>query len=91
MLTGQALPSVPHSNSPNNSEHPRMVQIVTMFPADAHSVHKTGVLSGEPVSMEEERRRRVESWRHGVSTAPQACMRHLPGREAKLQASYLYL
>ena len=74
------MPSVPHSNSPNRSEHPRMVQIVTMFPADAHSVHKTGVLSGEPVSMEEERRRRVESWRHGVSDAPRhACMRHLPG------------
>ena len=70
------MPSVPHSNSPNNSEHPRMVQIVTMFPADAHSVHKTGVLSGEPVSMEEERRRRVESWRHGVSTAPRHVKQH---------------
>ena len=53
---------LPHSNSPNRSTVPRMVQIVTMFPVEAHTTHKTGTYGGEPVSMEAERARRVESW-----------------------------
>ena len=57
---------LPHSNSANRSAVPRMVQIVTMFPVHAHTTHKTGTYGGEQVSMEAERERRVESWRHGV-------------------------
>ena len=54
---------LPHSNSPNRSTVPRMVQIVTMFPVEAHTTHKTGTYGGEQVSIEAERARRVESWR----------------------------
>ena len=66
---------LPHSNSPNRSTQPRMIQIVTMFPHDAHSVLKTeasshlsgsGIEAGDGCDMEEERRRRVVSWVHGV-------------------------
>lgn len=42
------------------------VQIVTMFPVEAHTPHKTGTYGGKSVSLDEERRRRVTSWRHGV-------------------------
>ena len=57
---------LPHSNSPNRSQIPRLVQIVTMFPVEAHTPHKTGTYGGVAVSLEEERRRRVTSWQHGV-------------------------
>ena len=67
---------LPHSNSPNRSTPPRIIQIVTMFPHDAHSVLKTEAsshLSGSGINagggscdMQEERRRRIVSWENGL-------------------------
>jgi hypothetical protein len=91
---------LPHSNSPNRSTRPRMIQIVTMFPHDAHSVLKTeasshlsgsGIGAGGGCDMEEERNRRIVSWKHGLDVCAFIAEHWSPDQPFKVPPDKRYL
>jgi ectoine hydroxylase-related dioxygenase (phytanoyl-CoA dioxygenase family) len=60
---------LPHGSCRNNSDEPRMMQLISMSPCDAHTTFNSNYVGDKVLGLEAERNRRIALWREQLHVA----------------------